>query len=151
METITSERVKNFYWKRFICRFGTPMAIISDNGQQFVNKYTTGFCEAMGIQNRFASVEHPQTNGQAESANKVVINGLKKRLGEAKGRWPEELPAVLWSYNTTAQSSTGETPFRLTYETDAVLPVEVKNLSWRGERASLELMQTTCLLDRKSV
>ncbi|RDX88248.1 hypothetical protein CR513_30186, partial [Mucuna pruriens] len=46
-------------------------------------------------------MEHPQTNGQAEAANKVILKGLRRRLEEAKGRWVEELPQVLWSYHTT--------------------------------------------------
>ncbi|XP_057444495.1 uncharacterized protein LOC130736721 [Lotus japonicus] len=41
-------------------------------------------CADLGIEMRFASVEHPQTNGQAESANKVILKGLKKKLYEAK-------------------------------------------------------------------
>lgn len=40
-------------------------------------------------------VEHPQTNGQVEGANKVILGELKKRLGEAKGMWVEELPSIL--------------------------------------------------------
>ncbi|RDX66759.1 hypothetical protein CR513_54446, partial [Mucuna pruriens] len=48
-----------------------------------------------------------------------------KRLEEAKGRWAEELPQVLWSYHTTPHSTTGETPFRLTYGSDAMIPVEI--------------------------
>ncbi|RDX95218.1 hypothetical protein CR513_22284, partial [Mucuna pruriens] len=35
--------------------------------------------------------EHPQSNGQAEVTNKVILRGLQKRLEEAKGRWAEEL------------------------------------------------------------
>jgi len=27
---------------------------------------------------KFASVEHPQTNGWVESTNKVIFNGLRK-------------------------------------------------------------------------
>ncbi|XP_072084544.1 uncharacterized protein [Arachis hypogaea] len=71
------------------------------------------------------TVEHPQTNGQVESANKVILLGLKKRLDNKKGSWADELASVLWSYRTTEQSSTGETPFRLTYGVDAVIPVEI--------------------------
>ncbi|RDX66712.1 hypothetical protein CR513_54488, partial [Mucuna pruriens] len=37
-------------------------------------------------------VEHPQSNGQAEAANKVILKGLRRRLEEAKGRWVKELP-----------------------------------------------------------
>ncbi|XP_072087219.1 uncharacterized protein [Arachis hypogaea] len=67
----------------------------------------------------------PQTNGQVEAVNKVILKGLKRRLEGKKGSWADELASVLWSYRTTPQSSTGETPFRLTYGVDTVIPVEV--------------------------
>ena len=78
-------------------------------------------CEELKIQQVFASVEHPQTNGQVESANRVLLRGLKRRLDKAKGGWAEEVPRIVWSYHTTPQSSTHETPFSLVYGTDAML------------------------------
>jgi len=77
------------------------------------------------------SVEHPQTNGQVEAANKVILSELKKRLGQLKGLWAEEIPSILWGYHYTSQSSTKETPYRLTYRTDAMIPVELGEASWR--------------------
>ena len=59
------------------------------------------------------------------------MNGLKKRLNGAKGRWAEELPNVLWAYRTTPRRSMGETPFSLTYGTEAVIPAEVNVCSAR--------------------
>ena len=53
------------------------------------------------------------------------MNGLKKRLGGAKGKWAEELPSVLWAYRITPRRSTGETLFSLTYGAEAVIPAEV--------------------------
>ena len=53
------------------------------------------------------------------------MNGLKKRLDGAKGKWAKELPNVLWAYRTTPRRSTGETLFSLTYGAEAVIPVEV--------------------------
>ena len=53
------------------------------------------------------------------------MNGLKKRLDDAKGRWVEELPHVLWTYRTTPRRSTGETPFSMTYGAEAVIPLEM--------------------------
>ena len=32
LATITEARIKNFFWKNIICRFGIPLTIISDNG-----------------------------------------------------------------------------------------------------------------------
>ena len=51
----------------------------------------------------------------------------------AKGAWPEDLQSVLWAYRTMAQTLTGETPFNLTYDTEAVIPVEVGLTSLRRE------------------
>ncbi|RDX98169.1 hypothetical protein CR513_18938, partial [Mucuna pruriens] len=73
----------------------------------------------------FTRGKHPQSNGQAEVANKVILRGLRRRLEEAKGRWVEELPQVLWSYHTTPHSTTNETPFRLTFETEVMIPIEI--------------------------
>ena len=51
----------------------------------------------------------------------------------AKGAWSKELPNVLWAYKTMARTPTGETPFNLTYGTEAVIPVEVGLISLRRE------------------
>nr|KYP34029.1 Pro-Pol polyprotein [Cajanus cajan] len=131
LATITSANIQKFVWKNIITRFGIPYAIISDNGLQFTDKKFNNFLENLGIQHQFTSVEHPQSNGQAEAANKVVLTELKKRLGMAKGAWAEELPKVLWAYRCTPQSCTKETPFRLAYGTDAMIPVEVGEPSFR--------------------
>ncbi|XP_016205112.1 uncharacterized protein LOC107645570 [Arachis ipaensis] len=79
-----------------------------------------------------------QKNGQVESANKVILLGLKKRLDSKKGVWADELASVLWSYRATEQSSTGETPFHLTYGVDAVIPVEIGEPSPRLLLARVE-------------
>ena len=66
---------------------------------------------------------NPQTNGQAEWTNKTIVNSLRKWLENTKGRWANELLGVLWSYRTTAKTSTGATPFSLAYGSEAVIPV----------------------------
>nr|KYP74661.1 Gypsy retrotransposon integrase-like protein 1 [Cajanus cajan] len=85
LATITAANIQKFVWKNIITRFGIPYAIIFDNGLQFTDKKFNFFLENLGIRHRFTSVEHPQSNGQAEAANKVVLTELKKRLGTAKG------------------------------------------------------------------
>ena len=52
------------------------------------------------------------------------MNGLKKRLDDAKGKWVEELPHVLYTYRTTPRKSTGETPFSMTYGVEVIIPLE---------------------------
>ena len=116
--------VKNFIWKNIVTRFGIPHSLISDNGLQFDSKsFRRYYCE-LGITNRYFTPAYPQENGQGETVNKVIVNGLKKRLDDAKGRWVEELPHVLWAYRTTPRRSTGKTPFSMSYGAEAVIPIE---------------------------
>ena len=116
--------VKRFIWKNIVTRFGVPNVLISNNGLQFDSKAFRIYCSDMGIKNRYSTLAYPQGNRQTEVVNKVIVNGLKKRLDDAKGRWVEELPYVLWTYRTTPRKSTGETLFSMTYGAEAVIPLE---------------------------
>ena len=122
---ITQQNVKNFVWKSIVCRYGVPRVLVSDNGRQFDNTPFRDFCEQLGINNHYSSPSHPQANGQVEVANRSLLKIIKTRLEGAKGIWPDELPGVLWAYRTTVRTPTGETPFKLAYGSEAVIPEEV--------------------------
>ena len=79
----------------------------------------------MEITNKYSTPAYPQGNGQAEAVNKVIINGLKKRLDDAKGKWVKELSHVLWTCRTTPCRSTRETTFSMMYGAEAIIPLEI--------------------------
>ena len=116
--------IKRFIWKNIVTRFGVPNVLISDNGLQFDSKTFKKYCFDLGIKNRYSTLAYPRGNGQVEAVNKVIVNELKKILDDAKGRWVEELPHVLWTYRITPRKSTGETPFSMTYGAKAVISLE---------------------------
>lgn len=60
---------------------------------------------------------HPQSNGQEESCNKIIVNNLNKMLDETKRRWANELPFVLWADRTTLKRATGQTLYSLVFGT----------------------------------
>lgn len=130
---ITKAKVQSFVWKNIVCRFGIPKTIILDNGRQFDNQVFRSFCSGLGIKNHFSSPGHPQANRQTKVTNRTLLKAIKVRLEGAKGAWPEELPSVLWAYRTTTRTLTGEMPFNLTYNTEAVIPVKVGVTSIRRE------------------
>lgn len=61
-----------------------------------------------------------------------------------KGKWVDELPHVLWIYHTTPRRSTGETPFSMTYGSEAVIPLEIGFLTLRTNKFSIE--ENDCIL-----
>ena len=133
LATITTGNVQSFLWKSIVCRYGIPHAFVTDNGKQFDCEPFRKWCAKLRIRNYYSSPGHPQANGLVEATNKTLMNTLKKKLESRKGAWVEFLPEVLWSYRTTTRTPTGETPFALTYGTEAVIPVEIGSVSYRVE------------------
>ena len=101
--------VKKFIWKNIVTRFRVPKSLVSDNGLQFHNKAFRKYCDDLGIKNRYSTPAYPQCNGQVEATNKVIVNGLKKRLEGAREMWVEELLNVLWAYRMTPWSRSSYT------------------------------------------
>ena len=66
-------------------------------------------------------------------SNRTLLKIIKAKLDDAKRAWPEEFSNVLWAYRIMARMLTGETPFRLTYGTKAVISVEIGATSIRRE------------------
>ncbi|KAL0386196.1 UNVERIFIED_CONTAM: hypothetical protein Sradi_3013900 [Sesamum radiatum] len=108
-----------------LCRFGIPRELISDNGRQFQGRRIQEWRQGLHIKQRFTSVAHPQANGQVEVTNRILVQGIKRRLERVGGNWTEELISVLWAYRTIPRGCIGESPFLLVYEIDAVIPVEL--------------------------
>ncbi|XP_064944527.1 uncharacterized protein LOC135596398 [Musa acuminata AAA Group] len=152
LATITEHQMEKFVWKNLVTRFGLPKVIITDNGPQFAGRRFREFCAGHGIQLRFSSVAHPQTNGLAEATNRSILDGLRRRVSAARSAWTDELPSVLWSLRTTPKVATGESPYSLTFGTEAVLPPEMavttlrtrsydEEASNEGLRASLDVLE----------
>ena len=115
---------KKFVWKNIFTRFRVPRTLISKNGFQFDSKAFRRYCCDLRITNRYSTPAYFQGNGQVKAVIKVIVNRLKKRLDDVKGKWVEELSHVLWMYRTTPHRSTGETPFSMTYGAETVIPLE---------------------------
>src|SRR3954464_13514453 len=90
-------------------RYGIPPNIITDNSTNFAKGALARFCATQGSRLDLASVAHPQSNGQVEWANGLILSVIKPRLVEplerSAGCWLDELPAVLWSLGTTPNKS----------------------------------------------
>ncbi|XP_074328162.1 uncharacterized protein LOC141666078 [Apium graveolens] len=83
------------------------------------------YCNDNIIELRFISIAHPQANGQAEIANRIILDGLKKRAESPRNTWVDEFLAILWAYHTTYKDITKATPFMLVYGAETVVPLEI--------------------------
>jgi hypothetical protein len=118
------------FFTDIVYRFGVPNSIITDNGSQFTARKFLEFCDKFHIRIEWAGVAHPQTNGQVERANGMILQGLKPRifdkLNKSGRKWLQELPVVVWSLRTTPSRATGFTLFFLVYGVEAILPTDLE-------------------------
>jgi transposase InsO family protein len=123
-------------------RFGVPNNIITDNGTQFTTREFKDICADSGIKVNYASVSHPQSNGQVECSNGIILQALKPRIFDRLksyvGRWVNELPSVFWALRTSSSRATGHTLFSLAYGSKAMLPIEVEHKSSRVQHFNEE-------------
>jgi hypothetical protein len=100
-----------------IHRFGVPKWVLTDNATQFKGAKFVRCCSDFGIHHQASSVAHPQTNGQVERGNRLILQGMKTWIFddlEARGRnWHKELSSVLWALWTNINRATRDTPFHL--------------------------------------
>jgi transposase InsO family protein len=107
------------FFTDIVHRFGVPNSIITDNGSQFTGRKFLELCDKFHIRVDWTAVAHPQTNGQVERANGMILQGLKPiifdQLNKSSQKWLQGLPAVVWSLRTTPSRATGFTPFFLVH------------------------------------
>ena len=110
-----AETVAMEIFVHWICRFGSPIQIHSDNGTEFVNKLNKELFKLLEIKHTTTTPAHPQCNAQAEVFNKTMAKYLASFVDESTLDWEQYLPALQFSYNTSYHSTIATTPFELLY------------------------------------
>lgn len=76
--------VRKFLQKNIFTRFGTPRAIISDEGSHFCNKLIETLLAKYGVKHKIATAYHPQTSGKEELSNRKIKRVLEKMNGPSR-------------------------------------------------------------------
>ncbi|GKE25924.1 reverse transcriptase domain-containing protein [Tanacetum coccineum] len=81
--------------KSLFSRFGTPRAIISDQGTHFCNDQFAKVMLKYEVTHRLSTAYHPQTNGQVEVSNRGLKRILERTIGEHRASWSDKLDDAL--------------------------------------------------------
>ena len=83
--------VVKFIQKNIFSRFGTPRAILSDEGTHFANKVFDALMAKYGVRHKMALSYHPQSTGQAEISNREIKLILEKTMQSNRKDWLNKL------------------------------------------------------------
>ena len=87
--TTVAEKLVN----EFICRFGVPRELHSDQGRNFESKVFAEICKLLDIEKTRTTPLHPQSDGQVERFNRTVVEMLHGKIKEDQKDWDLQLPA----------------------------------------------------------
>ena len=120
----SAKKTAKFIYEYIITRFGCPLELVSDQGTHFINELVHSLTDTFQIKHRKSTTYYPRCNGQAESTNKTLKRILTKMIEIKKGSWDMHILSALWAYRTAFKVSTKQTPFRLVYGQEAIVPFE---------------------------
>ncbi|KRX54135.1 Retrovirus-related Pol polyprotein from transposon, partial [Trichinella sp. T9] len=81
---VQAETVARKLVQQFVCRFGTPMKLLSDQGTQFQGRLVTELCNLLGIEKIRTTAYHPQCDGMVERFNRTLAMVLRTAMEEAQ-------------------------------------------------------------------
>ena len=126
-----SRTIAKFIYETWICRYGCPMLIVND-GRPENQVVTKQLLDRYQIRNIQIVPYHPQSHGLIERGHQNVVDSLVKMTSTSGsiGSWTDRLPGVMWADRVTVRRSTGKTPYRVAFDQDCLLPIDVEEGTW---------------------
>ncbi|CAF1523926.1 unnamed protein product, partial [Didymodactylos carnosus] len=78
----------------------------------------------IGVTHIYSIPYHPQTNGQIERFNSTMDAKIATLCNDSKTDWDDQLPVVIFSYNTSIHAITKQVPFEMMFGRSPVLPFD---------------------------
>lgn len=127
-DTATAVDIANLFFTHCFKLHGLPEVIISDHDPKFTSIFWSSLFKILGTKFNMSSANHPQTDGQSERTIQILEQYLRTVVNYAQDDWDQHLAAFEFAYNKYYTSSTGMSPFMLTYGLDPLVPSDFLNL-----------------------
>ena len=144
----TAAQLAHVLLKEVVSRHGLPKEIISDRDKLFTSRFWTTLTAELGINQKMSTAYHPQTDGQTERMNQTVETYLRHYVNYRQDNWVKMLPTAEYAYNSTANETTGESPFMANYGYHPTIVREPRGDTGKSPLAKMEVSELRLVHDR---
>nr|XP_061825306.1 uncharacterized protein LOC133612154 [Nerophis lumbriciformis] len=109
----------------WVCRYGAPQALHSDQGRNFESEVFQEMCVLFGIDKTHTTPFRPQSDGQVERFNATLQKILATTAERCHWDWDLMIPYTVMAYRATKHSSTGFTPNYMMFGREVSEPVDL--------------------------
>ena len=120
-----AETVARMLVTQFICRYGVPSQIHSDQGTDFESKLFRTLCQLLEIDKTRTTAYHPQSDGLVERFNRTLETMLSMYCKKDQSDWDQHFLCILMAYRASQQETTGATPNSLVFGREINLPLAI--------------------------
>jgi transposase InsO family protein len=114
----SAESMAQAFFTEIVRLHGIPQSMVSDRDSMFTSTFWRELMRLTGPKLHMTSAFYPQSDGQTEATNKVIVMYLRCFTGDQPRQWLRWLPWAEYIYNTAYQSSLKDTPFKVVYGRD---------------------------------
>ena len=122
-----AETVARTFVSEFVCKFGVPVELHSDQGRNFESRVFSEVCSILGIRKTRTTPYNPKSDGMIERFNRTLLGMVSSMIDPLRRQrdWDEQLAFATFAYRATPQESTGESPNMLMLGREVSLPLDL--------------------------
>jgi hypothetical protein len=124
-KSITMTYISKLLFERVWVHFGIPQTIISNWDNRFLNTFWSSIWSLLDTNLSKSTAFHPQTDGQIEVINQMILHILRMYHSKNPRTWDESLPYVQHNYNMDLHSPTDHSPFQVGLGFQPLGPIDV--------------------------
>lgn len=117
-----AETVAKVFVNEFICKFGLPKKILTDQGTNFTSNLFSSISKLFKLKHIQTTAYRPESNGALERTHHTLIQYLRHYINDKQTDWDEWIPMAIFAYNTTVHSTTKFTPYELVFGIQPRIP-----------------------------